>query len=50
MARRFQLGIATTLNSRSGAGRVVASDLARQGIAWLLGSRRWRSSRLRNAP
>ncbi|WP_158218500.1 hypothetical protein [Synechococcus sp. 1G10] len=50
MARCFQLGIATTLNSRSGAGRVAARELARQGIAWLLGLRRWRSSRLRSAP
>ncbi|MEA5400146.1 hypothetical protein VB734_08850 [Synechococcus sp. BA-124 BA4] len=50
LARCFQLGIATTLNSRSGAGRVAARELARQGIAWLLGLRRWRSSRLRSAP
>ncbi|WP_231594574.1 hypothetical protein [Synechococcus sp. CBW1107] len=50
MARCFQLGIATTLDSRSGAGRVSARERARQGTAWLPGSRRWRSSRLRNAP
>ncbi|MGB5240697.1 MAG: hypothetical protein WBN80_08620 [Prochlorococcaceae cyanobacterium] len=50
MARCFQLGIATTLNSRSGAGRVAAREPARQGIAWLLGWRRWRNSRLRSAP
>ncbi|WP_255441248.1 MULTISPECIES: hypothetical protein [unclassified Synechococcus] len=40
MARCFQLGIATMLNSRSCAGRVLARALARQGIAWSLGLRR----------
>ncbi|MDM7938452.1 MAG: hypothetical protein QUV06_13480 [Cyanobium sp. CZS 48M] len=33
LARRFQLGIATTLSPRREAGRVAARQLARQGIA-----------------